>query len=128
MGVYDRQVAMAERLIRTKGKPITVVRQTTTTTVGKPWEVTAPTEVRDDGHAVFLNFSQKDLETQSATPGISEVTASDRKVLLAAAAFIAPPTRNDQLEDANGVRWSIEWVQELAPNGENILYMLRARR
>ena len=67
------------------------------------------------------------METQSATPGITEIQASDRKVLIAAAATTAPPKRTDMLRDETG-DWSIEYVQELSPNGENILYTLRVRR
>jgi hypothetical protein len=67
------------------------------------------------------------MGTMSKMSGASEIQASDRKVLLAAAAAGAPLTTNDKLRDADG-DWSIEWVQVLAPNGENILYTVRARR
>lgn len=128
MGTYDRQVATAERLIREKGKAVQLVRQTTTTPdPTKPWEPGESTETLTDAYGVFLNFNQNDMETMSKMAGASEVQASDRKVLLAAAAAGNPPTTNDKLRDADG-DWSIEWVQVLAPNGENILYTLRARR
>ena len=127
MGVYDSQVALAERLIREKGKAVQVVRQTTVTTPGKPWEPGVPDEALTDAYGVFLNFSQNDMETMSKMAGASEIQASDRKVLLAAAAAGAPPTTSDKLRDADG-DWSIEWAQVLAPNGENILYTLRVRR
>lgn len=128
MGVYDRQIATAERLIREKGKAVQVVRQTTTIPdPDKPWEPGVPGETTTDAYGVFLNFNQNDLETMSKMPGASEVQASDRKVLLAAASAGAPLTTNDKLRDADG-DWSIEWVQVLAPNGENILYTVRARR
>lgn len=127
MGVYDRQVALAERLIREKGKVVQIVRQTTVTDPTKPWESGIPTEVLDDAHGVFLNFNQKDLETMSKMSGASEIQASDRKVLLAAAALSGAPTINDKLREVDG-DWSIEWVQVLSPNGENILYTMRVRR
>lgn len=127
MGVYDSQVALAERLIREKGKAVQVVRQTTTTTAGKPWEAGVPGESLDDAHGVFLNFSREDMATMSKMAGASEVQASDRKVLVAAAATTAAPTINDKLRDENG-DWSIEWVQVLSPNGQNILYTLRVRQ
>lgn len=128
MGVYDSQVALAERLIREKGKPVNVVRQVTTTPdPDKPWEAGTPSESLDDAYGVFLNFSGKDMETMSKMAGASEIQASDRKVLLAAAALSGAPTTNDKLRDATG-DWSIEWVQVLAPNGENILYTLRVRQ
>lgn len=126
MGVYDRQVALAERLIREKGKALNIVR-IVPVPGPNPWDDDVPTEVLDPCYGVFLNFNQKDLETQSATPGISEVSASDRKVLIAAAATTAAPTRADVLRDADG-DWSIEYVQALSPNGEQILYTVRARR
>src|SRR5690606_20385524 len=85
MGVYDSQVALAERLIREQGKAIQVVRQTTVTTPGKPWEPGVPGEALTDAYGVFLNFSQSDMETMSKMAGASEIQASDRKVLLAAA-------------------------------------------
>lgn len=126
MGVYDSQVALADRLIREKGKPVIVVRQTTTTPVN-PWEPGIPDELLDDAYGVFLNFSQKDMETMSKMDGASEIQASDRKVLVAAQTTIAPITINDKLRDESG-DWAIEWVQILAPNGENILYTLRVRQ
>lgn len=128
MGTYDRQVATAERLIREKGKPVQVVRQSTTLPdPDRPWEPGEPVETLTDAYGVFLNFNAQDMETMSKMAGASEVQSSDRKVLLAAAAAGAPLTTNDKLRDADG-DWSIEWVQVLAPNGENILYTVRARR
>lgn len=127
MGIYDSQVALAERLIREKGKAVQVVRQATTTTPGKPWKAGAPNESLDDAYGVFLNFSQKYMETLSKMAGASEIQASDRKVLLAAAALSGAPTTNDKLRDETG-DWSIEWVQVLSPNGQNILYTLRVRQ
>lgn len=127
MGTYDRQIATAERLIREKGKAVQVVRQTTVTDPAKPWEPGVPTEVLDDAYGVFLNFNRVDMETMVKMSGASEVQTSDRKVLLAAAAVSGVPTTNDKLRDADG-DWSIEWVQVLSPNGENILYTLRVRR
>lgn len=128
MGTYDRQVATAERLIREKGKPVQVVRQSTTLPdPDRPWEPGEPVETLTDAYGVFLNFNAEDMETMSKMAGASEVQSSDRKVLLAAAAAGTPLTTNDKLRDADG-DWSIEWVQVLAPNGENILYTVRARR
>lgn len=128
MGNYDRQVATAERLIREKGKPVQVVRQSTTLPdPNRPWEPGEPVETLTDAYGVFLNFNAQDMETMSKMAGASEIQSSDRKVLLAAAAAGAPLTTNDKLRDADG-DWSIEWVQVLAPNGENILYTVRARR
>jgi len=128
MGTYDRQVATAERLIREKGKPVQVVRQSTTLPdPDRPWEPGEPVETLTDAYGVFLNFNAQDMETMSKMAGASEIQSSDRKVLLAAAAAGAPLTTNDKLRDADG-DWSIEWVQVLAPNGENILYTVRARR
>jgi len=128
MGTYDRQVATAERLIREKGKPVQVVRQSTTLPdPNRPWEPGEPVETFTDAYGVFLNFNAQDMETMSKMAGASEIQSSDRKVLLAAAAAGAPLTTNDKLRDADG-DWSIEWVQVLAPNGENILYTVRARR
>lgn len=128
MGTYDRQIATAERLIREKGKAVKVVRQTTTIPdPDKPWEPGTPGETLTDAYGVFLNFNAQDMETMSKMPGASEVQASDRKVLLAAASAGAPLTTNDKLRDADG-DWSIEWVRVLAPNGENIIYTVRARR
>lgn len=127
MGVYDSQIAMAARLIRERGKPVSIIKLSTATTPDKPWEPTTPATTTIDGHAVFLNFNQKDLETQSKMAGASEIKASDRKVILSASELSDPPTTNDQLEDESG-RWSIEWVQVLSPNGENIIYTLRVRQ
>lgn len=128
MGTYDRQIATAERLIREKGKPVQLVRQTTTIPdPDKPWEPGVPSESLDDAYGVFLNFNGNDMETISKMAGASEIKASDRKVLLAAAALSGAPTTDDKLRDSTG-DWSIEWVQVLSPNGENILYTLRVRQ
>ena len=128
MGVYDRQVATAERMIRTKGKPVQIVRPSATVSdPNQPWNQTPGAPVLDDAYGVFLNFNQKDMETLGKMPDASEIQSSDRKVLMAAASLIASPTRADKLRDETG-DWSIEYVQVLSPNGENILYTLRVRR
>lgn len=129
MGVYDEDIATAEEMIREAGKPVQIVR----TVPGappdptKPWIPGEPVETLDDAYAVFLNFNQQDMETLSKMEGASEIQASDRKVLLAAAALTGKPTINDKLRDTTG-DWAIEWVQELSPNGENILYTMRVRQ
>lgn len=127
MGTYDSQVALAERLIREKGKPVQIVRQTTVTDPDKPWEPGEPIEELDDAYGVFLNFTANDMATFGKMAGASEITASDRKVLLAAAVLSGAPTPNDKLRDESG-DWSIETAQVLSPNGENILYTLRVRQ
>lgn len=127
MGVYDEDVAGAVVDIQEAGKPIQIVRQTTTTTPGKPWEPGVPSEVLEDSFAVFLNFNEKDAETFSKMEGASELSAADRKVLIAAGSLTSPPTTGDVLRDEAG-DWSIEWVQALSPNGQDILYTLRARK
>lgn len=127
MGTYDSQVALAERLIREKGKPVQIVRQTTVTNPDKPWEPDVPTETLDEAYGVFLNFSANDMATLGKMVGASEITASDRKVLLAAASLTGAPSPNDKLRDESG-DWSIEYAQVLSPNGENILYTLRVRQ
>ena len=96
MGAYDRQVATAERLIREKGKPVQVVRQSTTLPdPNRPWEPGEPVETLTDAHGVFLNFNAQDMETMSKMAGASEIQSSDRKVLLAAAAA-GKPVRAEQ--------------------------------
>lgn len=128
MGVYDRQIALAERLIREKGKPVQIISKAATIPdADEPWKQGPSDDTSKSAYGVFLNFNQNDMETIGKMPGASEIQVGDRKVLLAASAAGNPPTVDDQLRDETG-DWSIEWVQVLAPNGENILYTLRVRK
>lgn len=127
MGVYDPQVATALRLIREKGKVVSLVRKTNTTPDNtQPWNTGAPTEVVESVSAVFLTLNNKDMEVQHYVQG-TEIHASDRKVLIAGGATATPPKLGDVLRDGT-VEWAIQSVVELAPNGEQILYTLRVRR
>lgn len=126
MGVYDSQIALAERLISEKGKEVQLVRRTVVVPdPSKPWETGTSTEVITNVHAVFLNFNQKDLETQHRMYG--EIEVGDRKVLIAAAATGGPISIKDVLRDG-ATEYTIEYVQVISPNGEDILYTARARK
>lgn len=130
MGVYDSFIALAERLIREKGKPITVIFQDTIQNI-RPWQTDGVAQLEVGSRGVFLNFNQEDRETWNAQPGAPEVDQSDRKVLIAPASHselrLNSPKRKDIIRDETG-DWAIEYVQVIAPNGENILYTLRVRR
>ena len=126
MGTYDRQVATALRLIREKGKAVQLKRVTANPQAAMPWRADAPTEALEAVHVVVLPFTQKDAETQGYRLD-SEVHKKVRKVLLAGASLSAPPALQDQLVDG-AETWDIAYVQELAPNGEQILYTMRVSR
>lgn len=127
MGTYDLQIGVAASLIRQQGKQVLLVRHVNASPdPNQPWNTDTTSTVTESVYAVFLNLNIKDAETQSYMKG-TEILAGDRKVLIAGNATNAPPSLKDELLDGS-VRWSIESVQELAPNGEQILYTLRVRR
>ena len=127
MGVYDSQIALAERLIRERGQAVQLVRQTSQTSIDKPWDAVAPLVVLDPVHAVLLPLSLKDVETAHKMAGAPEIQVGDQKALVAAASTTSPPRVNDKLRIA-GIDFSITYCQTLAPNGEQILYTMRVRQ
>lgn len=127
MGKYDDEVASAEADIREAGALVTLIR-TTTTAGANDWDNGVPGEVEvPDVPAVFLNFNDQESQTQRLND--NDMRASDRKVLIPAGYLnYDPPDVDDILEEVGGTRWTIKWVQELSPDGQDILYTLRARR
>lgn len=126
MGTYDRPIATVLRLIREKGKAMQLERVTTTGEVARPWKQESKTTELENVDVVILPFTQKDAESQGYVMG-SEVHKAVEKALVAGAATATPPNLQDVIVDG-AVRWTIDYIKQLAPNGEQILYTMRLCR
>lgn len=120
MGVYDRQIATAKRLIAAKGQSV-IWRQLTDGNPAdsdKPWNAG---ETRKKDHTVsivFLPDTRSGYEMLRAM-GVTEVPKGNMIGLMAQVPF-TPALKDIVLRD--GVPVAIRTITPLAPNGENILY------
>ncbi|MBT9158781.1 MAG: hypothetical protein DDT26_00028 [Dehalococcoidia bacterium] len=126
MTVYGAAIEAAKRLIDAKGEAATVRRVVPgSPNVDQPWKAAPPMAVDFPVSAVWLNFG-----TQSAGQEYwqgSLVKANDRKVLIAAV-DLAGLSTSDFIVRADGSVWKITSVQILDPNGEKILWTVKAEQ
>ena len=122
MGTYDAAIDTAHRLIEAKGELSTLVR-----TVGgapvdpnKPWLRSAPVETTYPVHTVWL--------TESIIRKVSVVTEGEVFAILAAKDLaVVPDPTTDHIRRADGRRYAIVSVEPLDPNGQKIIFEIKAR-
>lgn len=122
MGTYDKQVALAVRLITKYGQPVKVVKMVETPGANE-WNAPTTVEELHDGTAVFLNYKTQTLAALKTVLG--DVPAGTKKVLLSAGNLDLKPNLKMYIRDAAGVTWDIQNIDDLAPNGQEILYDCR---
>lgn len=127
MGAYDEDITTALELIAEAGKPVALVRFSEAAPAAQTWDNGALVETLEPVHAVFLNFSSKDMATRVGMKGLPEIDASHRKVLMPAATLTRAPTTHDVVRDSEG-DWAIVYVNTLSPNGQDILHTLQVSR
>jgi hypothetical protein len=120
MGVFDRQIATAKRLIEKNGQVV----QWHVPTPGAadpatPWKPTIGTDVSHDVRIVFLPASRVNYELIRALGNAPDIVGGKSYGLMAAVDFV-PSKLHYVMRD--GVEYRIEYIDPLAPNGEIILY------
>lgn len=128
MATYDRQVALALRLIREKGGPAVYVEMQPQEG-DNPWDPADSVPVEHTVDAVFLNYNLK--ESGETHVDGSLVLQGDKKVLVAGAALASRVKINGELHrtvDGETEKWKIVNNKLLDPNGQRILYTLQVRQ
>lgn len=123
MGVYDRQIATAKRIIKAKGAEC-VWKRTTAAEGGDAWN--PQPGVPQEWPVSIAFFSPKDLgrgtgEFIAALRG-TEVPTS-KEIGLMAGGLEFDPSADDVIERWDGVK-GIETIDRLAPNGEAVLFFV----
>lgn len=117
---------MAERLIREKGQPVTLVRQVQAFVDPVTLEKVPAADQEGAAYGVFLSPGAN----RRVRVGTQELQV-DWRVLVAGVAaestFTTPPRPNDRIEDAAGRDWTIMTVDTVAPDGTVILYDVLVR-
>lgn len=133
MGKYDRQIAMAQRMIRDKGRLVTW-RQPGPPNVGgtaaKPAARSTPNDFVNVP-MVFLPGKSESFATllSALAPDMPEIPASGVKALMPVVVGLTP-SLNDYVF-AGDTTWHLmpkHGIEVLAPDGEPVLYYLRFQR
>jgi len=118
MGVYDRQIAVATRLIKAKGEVCTWRKAgaPTIADASKPWikEDAAPT----DSTVSIVWLSDNSSPFQMLTS--SEVESGGQKGLMASVPFT--PDLKDMIITSSGKALQLEKLFPIAPNGKALLW------
>lgn len=119
------QRTSADRMIAAKGQAVTLTRRSAGAYNTATGAATVTTSTQT-GKGVILPFGPG-LRNQSG----SAITADDRQCLLAAlntaGTALTEPKVNDELTDANSVKYTVTEVSPLAPAGLSIIYELTIR-
>lgn len=122
MGVYDRQIALATRLIKAKGQLVTW-RQMANGATATPWKPGAAVNTDYPTYIVFLPDTRENRASLHYSRE-SEIIEGDYLGLMLASDF--EPTLNAVvLRDS--VQMTVKNVTDLAPNGEKIMYYLELK-
>lgn len=123
MGVFDRQIANAIRVIQKKGQVVTwrQLSDGAPADMSKPWKPGETVETEVEVSIVFLPETQKNLEFLRLIMGTT-VPTGNLTGLMAAQNF-TPKVKDIVVRD--GIPLGVCSVDPLAPNGDIILYSLR---
>jgi hypothetical protein len=126
MGVYDRQIATAQRLIKEKGQTI-IWRSMTDgapSDSDQPWKPSAATQTDYMADVLFLPRNRRNQEFLSLMEGI-EVPKGDIVGYMGGVTFT--PTLKDTII-RGGETYTIASLDHLSPNGESILWVMGLER
>ena len=123
MGVFDRQIATAKRLIAKNGRALVwrTILDGTPVDANKPWEPGAA-QVTDypDIRIVILPAGYKG-ETSLFRLTTGEQPSGTLQMLMGAVPF--EPSTKDVIIDGE-IEYRIDYIDKLAPNGDPILYTI----
>lgn len=120
MAQFDRSIATAKRLIAKYGQAVTW-RQITDVLPdpNEPWNPGEPEIVNNTVVIAFLPVGKEQLETLRLRPGTEVPKVSEMGYMFGGVEF--EPNMKDVVV-RNGVELSIVYIDELHPNGQEILY------
>lgn len=126
MGEYDSALALALRLIKKKGRAVTLRQfsDAPVPDVSKPWRVGQATPTDVPAHGVLLDFGGVG---EHYMPG-TEIQVGDKLVLMPASGLAVRPQLRDTLQFGAEEPWAIVTVQTLEPGGVAVLHSMQVRR
>lgn len=123
MGQYDNSVALAIRLIKKFGRPVTFNQLGGASDPATPWKATAPSVVSTVTQpAVFVSLSLKDFGF--------DLTQEDLEKRATEALLTAPGTMDlvQAHQIVDDVAYTILWVKVLKPGDAVVLYAMGIAR
>lgn len=123
MGVYDRQIASAKRLIAAKGQNVIWRRLSISTPlpdVNKPWKPGDDTTVDVSVSIVFVPVNRVGNELIHLLKG-TEIATGSLKGLMGAVSF-EPSIKDVVIRGDKTLR--IKSIEPIAPNGDIIIYTI----
>jgi hypothetical protein len=123
MGVFDRQIATAKRMIAAKGQAVTWVKSGITPDVTQPWKATEvpPNPASYPVKIVFVTPGGNMGPLFRLLTGSEVPTGAPAGLMAAVSGFT--PAINDSVNRA-GVNLIVKSIDIVAPNGEIILYKI----
>lgn len=123
MGVFDRQIATAIRLINKNGELVQWIdRVATPVDPATPWLPTGEVDTSTDVKIVFLPVGTRFLELLQIAAK-SEVPVGSQKGLMAAVGFV-PKIDSLIIRPSQNRQYKLKSIDTISPNGEIILYKL----
>jgi hypothetical protein len=124
MGVFDRQIAQAARLIAAKGELCQWQSAAPVITApDKPW---IPTTQAPTLYSVRILFTANGNNSLFKLLSGSSVAAGKKTGLMASVSFLPDP--KDVVIRSDGTKLAFESVDALSPNGEVILWWLTIKQ
>lgn len=122
MGVYDRAIATAQRIIAQKGQAVTWESRENGDPVDadKPWRSGATEKTDHTVNIVFLPYNRQNYEFLRMIAG-TEIPAGKMYGLMGAVDF-SPALKDTVLRGSE--RLGVTAIDVLAPNGDPILYTI----
>lgn len=123
MGVYDRQIATAKRLIAAKGRACVWSQNEAAAPAdpNKPWKPGASVPTPHDVNVVFLPQSGQNSAFLRALGG-TDIPIGDDYGLMPAVDFVPTTKAEIYAEDGTTLLRSVKGFGVLAPDGDPILY------
>lgn len=122
MGVFDRQIATALRLIAKNGAPCSWTKETVTNDVSEPWIVDDTDPESFTASLVFLPVDREGFETLRAMRE-TEIPGGHSLAYMGAVEFV--PALNDIVtRTSDGEKFRVVFVDKIAPNGDVIVYRM----
>ena len=122
MTVYNREIALAVRLINKKGQTATWIKNAEIANSSQPWKTTAGTPTTFAVKLVRLPVGNSEAEAfQTLIPGTSVPTDHERVLMAGAVPFT--PELNDDVS-IGGETKKVKTLNVLQPDGTPILYSM----
>jgi hypothetical protein len=127
---YSSLQNMSYNQIVDKGIAMSIVRQARST-LGVSTGAYTTTSTTYSCYGVRLNFKKKDHQEgtviENSLQGMQAIEANSVLFLIAAKNLTITPDRKDRVV-FSGTTYEIEEVEQLSPNGTNIIYKIKARK